>query len=358
MIALDHGLLSRRRVCGGGVYGAALALSGCGGGGGGDTSPGAQNNAGSGAVNGGLAGTMYHSFTDQTFKVDLATGNVTEIRFRNQDTASGNSYGIRARYFDVSSDGKTLFFMDDLGTERLVAVDIETKAARTVFTVSRATDWGEVRLSPDGKTIAMVKDGINGGNGIQIFDLSGNLITYYKVNSGASNSISWTADNRLLYSNGGIYLTNPGDIKNSLRINTSSASSVSINPAGNKIVYASQGHIWTMGINGDNVQQVTTGDNAEFQARWSPDGKFIAFQSQLYGTNGTGGIATTGNIYYLTVIPADGKQYTLKRTGPSATGGGTVTGVLVGDGVIELKSKNTRNSDFLYDIPAYDMIWR
>jgi Tol biopolymer transport system component len=113
-----------------------------------------------------------------------------------------------------------------------------------------------------------------------------------------------------------------------------------------------------MGINGDNAQQVTAGDNAEFQARWSPDGKHIIFQSEVYGTNATGGVATTGNIYYLGVIPANGKQYAFKRTGPTGSGGSTVTGVVADEGVIELKSKNTRNSDTLYDVAAYDMNWR
>jgi hypothetical protein len=356
--AKKNGVLTRRNLCGSGLYGAALMLTGCGGGGGGGDAAPAANSGGSGPVNGGLTGTVSYSFAGKTFKFDVATGNESEIKFRDETDASTSAFVINTRYFDISPNGKTLFFIDDLGAGRLAAVDIESKLTKTVFKIAQAGDWTEIRLSPDGQKFAMVKDGINGGNGVYIIDSSGKTITSYAVNSGAANSVAWTPDNRLLYSNGGIYLTNPGDLKNALRINTSGAQSVAISPAGDKIAYSSQRHIWTMGIKGDNVQQVTVGDNAEFQARWSPDGRHIILQSELYGTNAPGGLATTGNIYYLVVIPADGKQYTLTRAAITGSGGGTVTGFVAGAGVIELKAKTTRGSDRLYDVPAYDMNWR
>jgi hypothetical protein len=350
------GVLNRRNVCGSGLSAAALFLTGCGGGGGVGDSAGGNS---AGPINGGLGGSMYYSFVDQTFKVDLASGNVTEIRFRNQDAPSETTYRVNTNYFDVSADSKTLFFMDDLFADGLAAIDIKSKAARTVLKVSRPDYWDEIRQSPDGTKFAMVRNGLSDFKGVYLVEASGTDITNYKKNEGAVNSVAWTPDNRLLYSNNGIYLTNPGDLKSSLRISTTSASSIAVNPAGDKIVYASQGHIWTMGINGDNALQVTAGDNAEFQPRWSPDGKHIVFQSQIYGTNSTGGVATTGNIYYLGVIPSDGRQYTLNKTGPSGTGGSTATGVLAGEGVILLKAQAPEiSSRLLVNIPAYDMIWR
>jgi Tol biopolymer transport system component len=353
--AKKTGVLSRRSVCGSGLSAAALLLSGCGGGGG-DSSGGGS----SGPVNGGLTGNMYYSFTSTVGIVDLATGNFNEITQKAGSTPDQLSFVYDASYFDLSADGKTLFFMENLSPPRVAAVDIASNTVKTVFKVGNAKNWGEIRLSPDGQKVAMVRVGDNGGNGVQIFDTSGTFITYYKK-EGAVNSVAWTSDNRLLYSDDGIYLTDPGDLKNSSRINITSASSVSVNPAGDKIVYASKGHIWTMGINGNDALQVTAGDIAEFQPRWSPDGKHIVFQSQIESANTAGGgtVVSTGNVYYLAVIPADGRQYTLKKTGPSGTSAGVATGVSAGDGVILLKAKDRKISDrLLFDIPAYDMIWR
>jgi hypothetical protein len=105
------GVLSRRSVCGSGLSAAALGLTGCGGGGGsGDSSGGGS----SGPVNGGLTGNMYYSFTSTVGIVDLATGNFTEITQKAGSTPDRLSFVYDASYFDLSADGKTLFFMEDL----------------------------------------------------------------------------------------------------------------------------------------------------------------------------------------------------------------------------------------------------
>jgi hypothetical protein len=356
-----NGLLSRRSVCGSGVSAAALMLAGCGGGGGGgDASSAANSGNSTGSVNSGLTGAIYYSNIDQTLKIDLATGNETQIRFRNQDTPSGSSYVTDARFFDLSADNKTLFFMDDLGTERLAAVDIESKAARTVFIVGRAPDWAEIRLSPDGQKFAMVKDGINGVNGVYIVDTAGKAPPPYAVTKGAYNSVSWTRDNRLLFTDDGIYLTDPGDLQNATQISPILSDSISLNPAGDKIAYASQGHIWTMGITGDNVQQITASKNAtEFRPRWSPDGKYIVFKSGFTSIVG-GSTATNGTLYLLAVVPADGKLYTLKTADSVNSGGipssGTTGRLVAGDGVIALEYLDDRQRKF--NIIADDMMWR
>lgn len=362
MTTNNNDALSRRSMCGSALYGATLVLAGCGGGGGGDAAPAANSGgtAAPAAINGGLTGKMYYSFTSTVGIVDLASGNFTEIS--RKISASGElPFLYNSTYIELSPDSKTLYFAETRVADKLTALDIASNTAKSVFALSSASEWGEIRLSPDGQKVAMVRNGTSSKNGVYVFDTSGKTITFYAVNPDAANSIAWTSDNRLLYSNGGIYLTNPGDLKNALRINTTSASSVSISPAGNKIVYAAQGHIWTMGIAGDNVQQVTAGDNAEFQPRWSPDGKYIVFQNRIEGTVG-GSVTSVNFLYYLGVIPADGKQYTIKKGGTSGStvcGLGcsavTTTGITPGEGVILLK---VRSAGFLSDIAVYDMIWR
>jgi WD40-like Beta Propeller Repeat len=353
------GVLSRRNVCGSGVSAAALLLTGCGGGGGGGDPSGGGS---AGPINGGLTGNMYFQFSGNTFSVDLATGKTTRLIYSVPKTAVSPSgtYKISSENFDLSADGTTLYFVDGYITDRVtdgvIAVDIKSGVGKIVFELSDYTVWNEIRQSPDGKKFAMVHD----KNGVYIFDELGNIIARYAKSDGAFNSIAWTSDNRLLYSNDGIYLTNPGDLKNASRVSTTYASGISINPANTKIAYSWGSHIWTMDISGNNVQQVSTGDNAEFRTRWSPDGQHIVFKSEVYGTNASPGFVSTGNIYYLTVVPADGKLYTFKKkeTGGSV-GAGTITGFSAGAGVIELEFYEPEISyTSLNKMAAYDMIWR
>lgn len=367
MVAVKkNGVLTRRSVCGSGLYGAALVLTGCGGGGGGgggDAAP-AANGASTGLINSGLTGTLYYSFTSTVGAVDLATGNFTEISGKTAGTPARLVFVYEASYFEISPDSKTFYFTDGITPDRLAAVDITGSTVKTVFKLTNGKDWGEIRLSPDGKKFAMVQDRLGSdGRGVYIFETSGNPepIVYFKRTPSNSNSVWWTNENRLLFSDDGIYLTDPGDLKSASRVSATTSASIAINPAGDKIAYASQGHIWTMGIKGDNAVQVTTGDNLELQPRWSPDGKHIVFQAQIKGTNAAPGSASV--IYLLAVIPADGKQYSLDATGPSSPGStlpnGTVTGIQAGPGVIVLQGQSRNiSSRSLSNIAASDMIWR
>jgi WD40-like Beta Propeller Repeat len=362
-----NGVLTRRSLCGTGLYGAALMLTGCGGGGG-DSSP-AANNGSSGPINGGLTGKIYYVFTDTVAIVDLATGNFTEISRKVGSTPGQVSFVFDGSYFELSADSKTFYFLDTTfdRTDSLAAVDIASNTVKTVFKLGRADYFTEIRLSPDGQKFALVRNTIFDSikNGVYVFDTAGKQLTYYQATKDANNSVNWTRDNRLLFTDDGIYLSDPDDLQNATQISPTVASSISLNPAGDKIVYASKGHIWTMSVTGGNVQQVTTGDNAELQPRWSPDGKYIVFQNRVEATVG-GSVASVNYLYYLGVIPADGKQYTLKKIGP---GGSTVcgvgcsavtsTGVTGSDGVIFLKAQDPKiGRGSLYDFAADDMIWR
>ncbi len=103
---MKNGVLTRRSLCGTGLYGAALMLTGCGGGGGGgggDASP-AANNGSSGPINGGLTGNMYNAFTTTVNIVGLATGDVTEVTRKKGTALNGYSFNYNSRYFDLSAD--------------------------------------------------------------------------------------------------------------------------------------------------------------------------------------------------------------------------------------------------------------
>src|ERR1041385_7031490 len=61
-----------------------------------------------------------------------------------------------------------------------------------------------------------------------------------------------------------------------------------------KIVFSYMGDLWLVGDNGSNPRRLTVHTARDIYPRFSPDGKWIAFSSNLYGN------------YDVFVIPADG----------------------------------------------------
>jgi Tol biopolymer transport system component len=340
------------------VLSCAALLFACGGGGGGG---GSSGEAGPAAVPASapssLSGTIFFSFNGTTKKVNLANGDTTALTLER--TLNGQpvpNSPISGFFFDLSPDNKTLYFLDDYfisTADALKAVDLATGASKILFTTT-ASNWSDVSVSPDQSKFAIVYSrGTIPRRGIYIVSRSGATLVYYAAKAGDSSSVYWTADNRLLYTHSdGIYLTNVGDLLNSSVVAAiSNVDSMSISPDGKKIAYSVGGHIWTMNIDGTNKQQVTVSDNAEFRPRWSPDGKYLVFKSSIFAAAGNNG----GTIYQLAVIPADGKQYVLKKEvlGDVNSTSNTITG---SNGLVLLKEK-TKDGTFK-NLIADEFFWR
>jgi dipeptidyl aminopeptidase/acylaminoacyl peptidase len=301
-----------------------------------------------------LAGTMFYSFNGRTKKVDLATSDTSEFKIQG--------LSIPGFYFALSSDNKTLYFIDDKHlsinvNSSLQAVDLATGVAKVVFKVNEPVGWSDISVSPDGNNIAMVRSGSPASSrGVYIFDKTAKQLSYFAARAGDYSSVGWTDDNRLLYTHSdGFYLTNPGDVANSKLVAAiSNVDTMALSPDGNKIAYSAGNHIWTMNIDGTNPQQITISDNGEYRPRWSPDGKYIVFKTAIDVVS-TGPIPTSGTLTKLIVVPADGKQYELKKE--TFVGGGSFsTGIVGSNGVVLLKEKDTDGAS--KNLFADEFFWR
>src|SRR5215471_19930978 len=65
---------------------------------------------------------------------------------------------------------------------------------------------------------------------------------------------------------------------------------------GNRVVFSAEGDLWSVADNGGVARRLTNHVGNEFYAKWSPDGKWIAFTGEYDGN---------ADVY---VIPAEGGE--------------------------------------------------
>jgi hypothetical protein len=370
----------------------ALALSGCGGGGGGTAStvvnntdpsstPGTTTTTGTTTTAppaaASVSGTIYYIFAGEMNKLDVATGVKTKMS--SQGT-------FDAGFLDVSADSKELMYVRDApGSDggnwydqeyfNLVNINdfsqvnsrfkkFSSTGARTIF----------AKLSPDKSKIAVIArycdetydSGVckSYANGVRVWDRNGNiLVAFNKDNSGNRvKEFAWLPDGNLLMTTDlGIVKTTDTTLTTFellFKPSVPSWRSVVSSPDGKRLALKSGRHVYTMNIDGSNVVQVTDseGDDQEYSPIWSPDGKYIAFTTNIFSYTTGPIVAGGGTIYQMILAPADNKTYKISKNFSETLGAGGLTGsssIVATNGLIVLKTGP--NSDVFSE---EDFIWR
>lgn len=170
--------------------------------------------------------------------------------------------------------------------------------------------------SPDGKLIAFTyyprgfTPQINATNGTVIVRLDGTIVANLK---GVFDP-AWTPDGRIVAAGtiavasdgptntptaAGIYVSNAA-FTTMTRIDNGLADprEVAVSPDGKQLAFVLAAHIWTMGLDGTGLRQLTSGDKEESSPTFSPDGASVACAS----------FGTFESTYYsaLAVVPVAG----------------------------------------------------
>lgn len=249
-----------------------------------------------------LPGTLYYQWADEgVFKVDLSAGQKSLLL---PDKADRNGW-------DISWDGQYML-------QALDAPDQDYDA--NLYTITRVADGTVVAqfkyypeggsittgsLSPNGKWIAIAP---TFEEGIVILDWEGNRIQHLeKVNNQKiEGKPVWMPDNTVLFKHGNalIKANNTFDGATVLKqLDFQDWDNPTVSKDGKKIAFAANSHIWLMNSDGTNMKQVTASDAAENHPQFSPDGNYLLIGTDYHVTG------PFGRLWYLKVIPADGKQY-------------------------------------------------
>lgn len=281
------------------------------------SNPGPGNNTGGGNTgggngsNGGTGGSGSTAMGTGTIYIDWATSGLLKIDLATGQRSTVIANMIPVRSVDISKDNKKMLTCTDAGgtdyDDNLIT--LSNSSDNTIVSQFKyyATNGDFVfpTLSQDQTLIGLPP---TFDDGIVVLDTKGNVQKEFANFNGKTfgDMFVWMPDNSFLFSTSdGLFRTNTAFTQGNLitQFNFTSWGDVAASPDGTKIALKGGNHIWLMNANGSNLVQVTTSNFEEAYPVFSPDGKYLLVGTYYQETS------QAGHLWYLKIIPADGKQY-------------------------------------------------
>jgi len=224
--------------------------------------------------------------------------------------------------FSVASDGTLVIGSGEAGNQQVVWVDRQGKRLSVVTEASLDTAGGSLALSPDGHTLAFAT-GNPEESTIWLQTLSGGTPTRFTFAAGRNGNPIWSPDgSRVLYGhqNQSGYLTTTvvrlsnGAGKEEVLLPERVVNGVNQFPYdwssdGKWVVFRNDAptpDLWIFPAGGDGKPvPFVRGSSAETEARFSPDGKFVVYQSDESGLSQV----------YVQPMPPNGSKWQVSRSG-------------------------------------------
>lgn len=274
-------------------------------------------NPGGGPYPATLTGTIYYDWASEgILKISLPDG-------------TGGAFipdNFKLNNFDISIDGK----------HKLTVVDEQTLGEYPIrFTLSDIADGRVVEefvyhspslsayskgfLSHDNSHILVVSN--DEEDGITILKRNGELVGRISdINGeelGFNETRLWLPNNALLitHKNYIIRLDPPYTSGKLIKeMDYAEWGELAVNQAGTQLALQIDNHVYTMNIDGSDLKQVTTSNFKESVPVFSPDGKYLLVGSEYKQTG------PFGFMWYMKIIPNDGKQYNVDPVAENSPG--------------------------------------
>lgn len=253
-----------------------------------------------------LSGTIYYDWASEgILKVSLPDGIGSAFIPDNS----------KLNNFDISRDGKyklTVVNEQTLGKYpiRFTLSDIATGSIieEFVYNSPGLNAYCRGYLSFDNSHILVLSN--EEEDGITILKRSGEFVgRIHDINGqelGFNDQRLWLPGNALLivHHNNIIRLDPPYTSGSLLKeMNYQDWGDLAVNPAGNQLALRIANHVYTMGMDGSNLKQVTTSNFKEAVPEFAPDGKYLLVGTDYKQTG------PFGWMWELKIIPNDGKDY-------------------------------------------------
>lgn len=260
-----------------------------------------------------LTGTIYYKW---------ATEGILKVTF---PSATGGSFigdDSKLNSFDVSRDGKYRLTATNASTlgNYVVKFTLNNMDNGSIvnefnYTSPAGNSYCKGQLSPDNSLILVESN--DEEDGITLLKTDGELVVRLDGLNNTPFSMDdmamWLPGNELLVTHGKNIIRIPPPYTSGTLIkemNYADWGHLAVNHQGTQLAVRIDNHVYTMGIDGNNMRQVTTSNFKESKPVFSPDSKYLMVGSNYRQSS------IMGYSWDMKIIPNDGKEY---NVGPVET---------------------------------------
>lgn len=268
----------------------------------------------------------YPSTLQGAIYYDWATEGILKMSLPDGVGSSFIPENSKLNNFDISRDGKWKLSVVDAGSVgkydirfTISAINDGSVVEEFIYNGPGLSRYCQGYLSPDNSLILVTSNEREDGMTVlkRNGELVGRILDINGERLGFNDARLWLPNNEILITHGKYIIRIPPPYTSGSLVKEMEFEDwdeLTVNQAGTQLALQLANHIYTMDIDGSNLKQVTTSNFKESVPQFSPDGKHLLVGSEYKQTG------PFGYMWYMKIIPNDGKQYNVDPIAPNSPG--------------------------------------